>query len=151
MRGQAGVVLLYVAVPISLLGTLSQLCPMGDAQVLKVHALLSVPFYLAALSLLVGARIDAVVMPWLPLIVILLAWQCLWGVRLFIMTNIGGASPCTLIAGEDYGGASRWWLEQSIAPYYILVSASALGLIVAAALRGRAQRLFLRRSKNDRD
>lgn len=150
MRGQAGVVLLYVAVPISLLGTLSQHCPMGDAQALKVHALLSVPFYLGALPLLMGARIKAVVMPWLPAIIILLAWQALWGVRLFITTNVGGASPCTLIEGEDYGSASGWWLEQSIAPYYMLVSISALGLIVAAACRDRGQWSFLRRSDNDR-
>ena len=121
------VALLYLAAFLSVMGTVEQHCPMGDPQALKVHTLLSLPAYATAIVILSRSRLSLpglfCALPLVPFF----AWQVWWGVELFAVSNVRGASACALILGEqDYWEVGNSLLELSIAPVYISVSGSSL-------------------------
>lgn len=121
------VALLYLAAFLSVMGTVEQHCPMGDPQALKVHTLLSLPAYAAAIAILgrsrLGSRSLFCTLPLVPFFV----WQAWWGVELFAVSNIHGLSACALILGEDdYWEVGSSLLELSIAPIYVSESVGSL-------------------------
>jgi len=133
---------LYLAAFLSWGGTLPQHCPMGDAQALGVHTIISAPCYLFAFLMLARARLDseglALALPVLGFMV----WQAYWGVQLFKITNIAGLSPCDFILRDPpHGFADDWFLDYAYAPYYVSVSLVSLATIAYAHWRYRRARL----------
>ncbi|HIP77417.1 MAG TPA: hypothetical protein EYH07_03000 [Kiloniellaceae bacterium] len=132
MAGAAVSILLYFAWAVSWHQVFIDHCPMGDAQPLKTAILLSIIPYAVGFMLLASVRMEKLgVVLSVPLIP-MMAWQALWGFRLFYVVNVDGLSACTLTIGMPFGSASDDWLEQIAGTYYILVSmGSILGLFHA--------------------
>ena len=138
---QAGwsLALLYLASFLSWGGTLTQHCPMGDAQALGVHTILSAPIYLIALPLLSRTRLNVVLIISALPIVSFMIWQFVWGLQMFDTANIRGLSPCTLIMQENYGSADESSLDVVYGPYYIMTSFTSLIAIAFSYWRFRQE------------
>lgn len=138
MPGIAASILLYFAWMLSWHQVYVGHCPMGDAQPLEIAILLSAVPYIVGFMLLGSLRMKtAGLILSLPLVP-MMAWQGIWGMRLFIVVNIEGLSACTLTVGAPFGPASADWLEQGAGLYYIFVSTvSILGLGYAYRRRWR--------------
>ena len=136
MAGLA-IAFLYIAWPLSWLGTFVTTCTGSDPKSLTAGILYSGLFYLTAVAILRFDRLNTLgfvfSLPLFPL----LSWQGIWGMRLFFMVNIGGQSACNLILGEEAGPVRGGWIQQIHAPYYILVSTGSLCAIVYSYWRYR--------------
>ena len=134
-----GVTILYLAWAVSWGGTFMTTCTMGDSKSLGGALILSPIFYLCAFFILAIMRAGVGTLLFsLPLMALLL-WQAAWAVRLFIVTNIHGLSPCNLMMGEHFGTAHGGFIELVYAPYYFLVSIGSLGFIAYSHRRYRRQ------------
>lgn len=132
MAGAAVSILLYFAWAVSWHQVFIDHCPMGDAQPLKIAILLSVIPYAVGFMLLASVRMEKLGLVLSVPLIPMMAWQAVWGFRLFYIVNVDGLSACTLTIGMPFGSASDDWLEQIAGTYYILVSmGSILGLFHA--------------------
>ena len=137
MAGVAVALHFYFACAVSWHQVYIDHCPMGDAQPLKVAILVSVVPYLAGLMLLSSVRMRRLGLCLCVPLVPIMAWQAVWGLRLFVIVNVEGLSARTLTTGEPFGAASDGWLEQISGSYYTLVS---LGSILGIAHAYRRHR-----------
>ncbi len=134
------VVVLYFAWLITWSGTFATTCAMGDAESLSGAMIASSVFYLGSIFALPLLRLNvAGVFLSLPLVP-LMTWQAIWGVKLFFVVNISGRSACDLMFGEGYGPSGGGWHELACAPYYVLVSLSAILALAASHWRYRQNR-----------
>ena len=114
-------------------------CTMGDAKSLGGGLILSSLFYLISFFILAILRAGAGTLLFALPLMALMAWQAVWGARLFIVTNLRGLSPCNLMMGEYFGPANGGLLELLYAPYYFLVSIVSLGFLAYAHWRHREE------------
>ena len=131
---------LYIAWPLSWLGTFVATCTGSDPKSLTAGILYSVFFYLTAVVILWFSRLSTLGLIFsLPLFPLLI-WQAMWGMQLFFVVNIDGQSACNLMFDEEAGPIRGGWIQQIHAPYYVLVSAGAPCAIVCSYWRYRRER-----------
>src|SRR3546814_9363086 len=99
--------ILYFAWLVSWGGTFATTCPMGDCKSLKAAMMMSSIFYHGTLTVLPRLRLNVIgVILALPL-AMLMTWQAIWAVKLFLILSVNGRSACSLMFGGDYGPADR--------------------------------------------
>jgi hypothetical protein len=129
------VAILYFAWLISWGGTFATTCPMGDYKSLRAAMVMSSAFYIGTLTVLPRLRLNFTGMILSLPLAMLMSWQAIWAVKLFLVLSVDGRSACSLMFGGDYGLARGGWFDLILPPYYFLVSLGALAALAASHWR----------------
>lgn len=126
---------LYFAWLVSWGGTFATTCPMGDYKSLKAAMMMSSILYLGPLTVLPRLRLNFIGVILASPLAMLVTWQAIWAVKLFLVLSVSGRSACSLMFGGDYGPADGGWFDLILPPYYFLVSAGSLAALAVSHWR----------------
>jgi hypothetical protein len=137
MAAVLGVVpLLYVGWLLTWFGTFAGTCTGGDPKSLGAGMIYSLVFYAGGILCLHRSNLGTEgALCAFPLVVLLL-WQAVWSLELFIVVFIVGHSACSFMTGNHFGEAKGGW-EYAYVCYYVLVSFASLMAIGQSHCRYR--------------